>query len=264
MKTVKVLWEEILEIMDENIKAFSISSLDPAARVSKIKEMEERMNLQFPKGLKEIYLSNDGSLGLAAILGFELISLDDMLIEWKNNIKILNDGSYNKIDIKSSKEGFIKEVYFDEKWIPFAFNNLHTYLAIDLNPGINGKIGQVINFGGTGNEVKYILADSLENLLEDVIMIYEYNGLKIEDEIQVDENKEDDLKELITFMDNHFFNIVEDYKSADSVYEDLDLSYNTREYDDYQQEDGYEYEDENEDDFSHYKEYDGYGIEENY
>lgn len=265
MKTVKLLWEEILEIMEENIKPFSVSALEGPASLAKIKEIEEEMNVQFPKELKALYLSNNGTVGLPAILGFELIPLEDMLAEWKNNKKLLNDDSYKKAEVKSKTKGSVNEVLFDEKWIPFATNNVHTYLAIDLNPGVNGLVGQVINCGFLGNEVKYVLAENIETLLKDTIMIYEYNSLKIEDEIEIAFEREDETVELVEFLDNHFFNIPEYYKAAQNAYEELELSYNSREYDDYQEEDGYEedYEDEY-DDLVHYKEYDGYGIEDEY
>ena len=56
-------------------------------------------------------------------------------------------------------------------------------------------------------------------------------------------------------MDKHFFNIVGNYKSGDGVYDELNLSYNNREYDDYAEEDGY---DEYEEDEDSYHEYDSY------
>ncbi|MGL4450277.1 MAG: hypothetical protein ACRCTZ_03670 [Sarcina sp.] len=49
------------------------------------------------------------------------------------------------MEFKASKQDTIRNVGFDEKWIPFAYNNVNTYLAIDLNRDKNGIIGQVIN-----------------------------------------------------------------------------------------------------------------------
>ncbi|WP_297438780.1 SMI1/KNR4 family protein [uncultured Clostridium sp.] len=257
MKIVKELWEEVLEIIEENIRQFSSDSLECGASISRVEEVEAEMGVKFPSGLKALYLKNNGSVGLGAILGFELITLDDMLIVWHNNKKTLADGKYAGIDIKSSVESTVREVQFDEKWIPFAYNNIHTYLAVDLNPGEKGAKGQIINVGDAqGNEVKYVLAKDIEELLNDTIMIYEANGLKIEEEIEVSEIRENETKELLLFMDKHFFNIIEDYKNGNGIYEELNSSYNNREYDDYSEEDGYDkYSDDDDDE---YHEYDSY------
>ncbi|MGL4760757.1 MAG: SMI1/KNR4 family protein [Sarcina sp.] len=256
MKIVKSLWEEILEIMEENIKNFSIDSLESAVKLTKIKEVEESLGIEFPKELKVIYLCNNGTLGLGAILGFELISIEDMLIEYKLNKKMLKQTNSNNIEFKSFSKGKVNEVAFDEKWIPFAYNNIHTYLAIDLNPDENGHTGQIINIGDAkNNSVKYVLAKSLEELLRDTIMIYEYNGLAIEEEIQISEDRNEDTLELVRFLDNHLFNIKASYKATENMYADENEGYNTREYDDYQDEDGYDSYHE-EDDYSGYSEYD--------
>ena len=258
MKVVRALWEDILDIIEENIRQFSVDSLESGASLSKIEEVEAEMGIKFPSGLKALYLENNGSVGLGTILGFELITLDDMLTIWNNNKKVLADGKYAGIDIKSSVESTVREVQFDESWIPFAYNNIHTYLAVDLNPGEKGHVGQIINIGDVqGNEVKYVLAKDIEELLSDTVMIYEANGLKVEEEIEVSEIREVETKELILFMDKYFFNIIENYKSGNGIYEELNSSYNNKEYDDYTEEDGYDkYSDDEED--KEYHEYDSY------
>ncbi|WP_297521923.1 SMI1/KNR4 family protein [uncultured Clostridium sp.] len=261
MKIVKSLWEEILEIMEENIKTFSIDSLDRGVRITKIEEVEDVMNIKFPSELKALYLSNNGTVGLGAILGFELISLEDMLTEWKSNKKILEAGQLDNIEFKSSEDGKVKTIGFDEKWIPFAYNNMNTYLAVDLNPGKEGTIGQVINIGDPkANSVKYVLGSSIEVLLKDTIMIYECNGLELDEEIEVIEDREDDTIELLNFLDKYLFNIKASYKGSENMYDEMDVSYNTREYDDFQEEDGYDSyrEDEEEDEYSSSYEEDEY------
>lgn len=242
MKIVKSLWEEILGIMEENIPTFSSDTLEAGVRLAKLKEVEETMKIEFPKELKALYMSNNGTLGLGAILGFEFMSLEDMLTEWKLNNNALKNGKFDKLEFKSSKKGTIRNVGFDEKWLPFAYNNVHTYLAVDLNPDENGKVGQVINIGDAKvNSVRYVLANSIEELLQDTIMIYECNGVEVEESIEVLEGRADLVSELLAFLDKHFFNIKASYKASEDSYDnDIDASYNVREYDDYQEEDGYD------------------------
>lgn len=258
MKQVRALWDEILDIMDENIKGFSVESLESGVRLLKIQEVEKEMEITFPKELKALYLANNGTLGLGSILGFELMPIEDLITEWKQNKKTIE----TKIEIKSNPEGAIRLKSQDNNWIPFAFNNSHTYLAIDLNPDINGNVGQIINIGnGEGNDVKYVLAENLEELLKKSIMIYECNGLSIDEDFEVAEGTEEENENLIKFMDKHLFDIVEYYKMSKALFEDdRDTLYNNKEYDDYQDEDGYSsFDDEDEDDLyseSSFEDYD--------
>lgn len=266
MKKIKALWDEILDIMEEHIKGFSIESLEPGVKLLKIQEAEEEMEMEFPKELKALYLTNNGTLGLGAILGFELMPLEDLITEWKHNKKNIDSDAKNEIRIKSNPEEAIRLQYLDDKWIPFAFNNSHTYLAIDLNPDAKGNIGQIINIGnGEGNEVKYVLAESLDQLLTKAIIIYEYNGLSIDEDFEVAENLEEGSENLLKFMDKHLFDIIEYYKSSAALFEDdREAVYNNREYDDHQDEDGYadfKDDEDNEDEFygkSSFEDYDSY------
>lgn len=47
----------------------------------------------------------------------------------------------------SVKPGVVKQVYANKLWIPFAYDWGGNHLGIDLDPGVNGIRGQVINFG---------------------------------------------------------------------------------------------------------------------
>lgn len=61
----------------------------------------------------------------------------------------------------SFPEGAIKKKYFNPNWIPILFDNLGNYIGIDLDPDVNGTVGQVINFGRDEEEM-FVIADSLE------------------------------------------------------------------------------------------------------
>ncbi|MGL4450276.1 MAG: hypothetical protein ACRCTZ_03665 [Sarcina sp.] len=92
-------------------------------------------------------------------------------------------------------------------------------------------------------------------------MIYECNGLEVEEKIIVFDEKITSASELLVFLDKHFFNIKASYKATENNYDDLNLGYNTREYDDYQEEDGYENYYEEEEYSNIYNEYEQYNEE---
>ncbi len=69
------------------------------------------------------------------------------------------------IPFTSFPEGAIKKKYFNPNWIPIIFDNLGNYIGIDLDPDVNGKVGQVINFG-RDEEDMFVIADSFEKFLD--------------------------------------------------------------------------------------------------
>ena len=56
---------------------------------------------------------------------------------------------------KSNPKEVVKEIYFHNKWIPFISDEGGNYIGYDLDPGKNGRKGQIIIYG----------RDELENVL---------------------------------------------------------------------------------------------------
>jgi len=71
---------------------------------------------------------------------------------------LVDDGGWEE-----SPEGnneFVQKTFFDKKWIPFeASPEAGIVFYIDLNPGPNGKVGQIINMGPTGGPQGPVFSD---------------------------------------------------------------------------------------------------------
>ncbi len=70
--------------------------------------------------------------------------------------------------ISSFEEGKIKEEYFNPKWLPIAQDYGGNFLAIDLDPDIKGKVGQIINCGRDEDEL-HVVSDSFQDFLQLII-----------------------------------------------------------------------------------------------
>lgn len=88
-------------------------------------------------------------------------------------------------------------------WIPFAYDSSNCYFAVDMTPGENGKIGQVIGIDLEYRKV-YVLADSLNRFLGRLIGYME-NGLCAV------QQEGDDV--FINAKSGHFFNSIEEMLS---------------------------------------------------
>jgi cell wall assembly regulator SMI1 len=74
----------------------------------------------------------------------------------------------NQIPFSSLPEHAIRKKYFHNKWLPLFSDYGGNYIGIDYDPDINGKKGQVINFGRDEEEM-IVLADSLENFFDFIL-----------------------------------------------------------------------------------------------
>lgn len=56
--------------------------------------------------------------------------------------------------------GTVRLVGFDAGWLPVAHDHSGAYLAVDLHPGPDGQVGQIINFG-MREWTRFVLASSI-------------------------------------------------------------------------------------------------------
>jgi cell wall assembly regulator SMI1 len=163
---IEKLWSLILRKFDQKSWGFS-KKLNPPTSMNNIEKIENQMNLMLPSELKKLYLLNNGEgefpVGMFYGLGF--ISIEKMYYYWIINKNILERSDYQTIRklnefCTSTPERTIKKTAFNTKWIPIAEDWGGNYLAIDLDPDINGHIGQIINIGRDEDD-KFVIAHSL-------------------------------------------------------------------------------------------------------
>jgi cell wall assembly regulator SMI1 len=84
--------------------------------------------------------------------------------------------------MSSSPSGYIKPVYANPLWIPFADDQSGNHLGIDLDPDVDGQEGQVIAFGRDENR-KRLVAQSFEAFIDIFIGQLEGGNFVIREEI---------------------------------------------------------------------------------
>lgn len=149
-----------------------------------IKKAEQVLGFSFPSELAELYKCNNGNITngeknvyLGAILGLQFISLEVLIYTWKEWCEFTHEKALDKY-CTSINEGKIKCLYANDHWIPFASDGWGNHIGIDLDPDINGTIGQVINFGRDEND-KIVLSNNLNEFLELMINIIKSKDFKL-------------------------------------------------------------------------------------
>ena len=152
-----------------------LETLNPGCTKAELNAFENEMKVKLPPDVRESFLIHNGQKPYAdpgAIIGQPLESIQRVqssLAHWR--------WRYEEEQTSDHDPGFREEntsipidaiqcEYATPGWIPLGDRDGNCY-GVDLNPGPNGVMGQVINFGRDEAE-KSVLALSWAHFLQDV------------------------------------------------------------------------------------------------
>ena len=140
-----------------------------------LQELEEVTGFALPPNFKALYLEANGEKQyIGSILGFELMSIEKIIREYR----ILQDASYS---VMSDEVDKVKEGGFQKGWIPFADDGSGSFIVVDLDPASKGNVGQIITID-RDCDISYVLATSLEELIEKISDCLDDGRLTLEEE----------------------------------------------------------------------------------
>lgn len=176
---IHTIIEEMKQQFSQHFKPF----LNPPATMDEIEAAEAKMGVAFPDDLKALYLTHNGEMesGPGLFFGLPFLSLDDMLSEWQTWVELSGDAELDAIESYSVPDSWIKEQYINRYWLPIAIDYGGNHLGIDMDPGSEGIRGQVINFG-RDEEVKYVIAHNLADLLAFIVQTLKNGTYTIDEE----------------------------------------------------------------------------------
>jgi cell wall assembly regulator SMI1 len=150
----------------------ALASLRPPAKESDLDALEERIGRPLPADFRASYLIHDGqSEGPGVLFGARLEPIAEgegvrwlyehrVEHEWPERANWMLDWVYYPPDA-------VRETWSGPGWVPFYWDLGRNFIGIDLDPGPNGVVGQVIPFG-TEDRFRPVLALSFAHLLEDI------------------------------------------------------------------------------------------------
>lgn len=179
------------------------ASLNPPATEADINRFEAATGLILPDELKQLYRLHNGESGNAGLFfGLPFISIDEALAEWKVWKSLSGSTSSMDSNVISVPANHIKEQYVNTRYIPISKDYGGNNIGIDLDPGTDGVIGQVINFG-RDEDTRFVIASSLAGFME-FILHHVKNG-NYEFEINGDEEDEEPRSFLMKEPANSHF-----------------------------------------------------------
>lgn len=156
-----------------------------SASQSDFDKLEKLLGYALPSDFSELYKINNGSLDpskekIARIenlgsgiwefdsfdsefFGFDFFTIDEIIKNYEIDRALDNNPEYSRWST-SIIPNTIKKQHTNPKWISL-FGCQGDYIGIDLDPDIEGKVGQIINFGSRENH-KFVIAENLKAFLE--------------------------------------------------------------------------------------------------
>lgn len=119
----------------------------------------------------EIFPKSDDFLGL--FFDYEFLGLEKIIEVYFRSLRAYEASLMVSDDFFycSNPPAAVCGMVFDPMWIPFAGYGAGNHLAIDMNPGPAGVVGQVINFG-PDDFVHYQISGSLPEFVDMVLERY--------------------------------------------------------------------------------------------
>lgn len=138
-------------------------TINPAPMPGELSKLTGNTEFTLPDEVIKLYEENDGGERGNLIYGMELLSIAKILNElqnWRELEDVGDNGLYS-----SYPENAIKLRYTNHGWLPLLSDGSGNHIGVDMDPGPNGLLGQVINFG-RDEDHKFVIASSFTEFLK--------------------------------------------------------------------------------------------------
>jgi cell wall assembly regulator SMI1 len=135
----------------------------PGASEQQIRAAEDALGVSFPEEVKAGYRIHDGCDASAFLYGWEWLSLERMVSEWKAWKDLLDSGAFDRF--QSEPQGPIRSDWWHPAWIPLTYDGAGNHYCLDLAPGRGGRVGQIIMMWHD-DSIRSLEADGFASWLE--------------------------------------------------------------------------------------------------
>lgn len=159
---IEDLWNKHCEWLKVNLPD-AYQSLNGPASIADFDKFKNASGYDMPDNLKRIYAMNNGQdpdCMIGVWWGLSFLPIKEML---QYHLKKIQPIDMSDKDT-SFPQGSIKLLNTNPFWIPFAEDGSYNYLAVDLDPDVNGSVGQVMNYG-RDERYKCVIAIDIEEFL---------------------------------------------------------------------------------------------------
>lgn len=158
MQTLLEKFEQLLSPIEQ-----AKDELHPSATDEEINAVESELGIEFPEDLRTLYKWHNGQVGTHFLFDeFRMYTLKEVVELYKNGLKHDESDYYETED----ESGVFKDCISNVKWIPIGDNGGNTVLFLDMDPGVLGVAGQLLESCDGEPECNY---NSIKVFVEDIV-----------------------------------------------------------------------------------------------
>lgn len=147
---------------------------NPPATQEQISELETITGIPIAGGLRELWLLTNGAqyrkYGTPAFgvytngaIPCDFLSIQESIKAWRD---VQWEEDFDGYQQESPRDPRIKTGWSNSRWLPFAqFNGYGTVVYYDLDPGIDGQVGQIIAYQHDPDAI-YLVANSFNEFFK--------------------------------------------------------------------------------------------------
>jgi len=150
MSTVRESWEVIETWLADNHGDPDAVLASPASEAA-VETLAETVGVDLPASFREFLQQHDGqrSGSRPLLRRYRLLSTDRITEEWQRMTDLQAEGAFEdrRSDFEEWEDGpdeEVREVWWNDQWVPFGIDASGNPLCLDLDPSPAGTRGQVI------------------------------------------------------------------------------------------------------------------------
>ncbi len=166
--------QTILEKFEQHLKPIDQvkDELYPPASAEEIESVENELAIIFPEDMRTLYKWHNGQQGIYFLFDeFRIYKLDEVVEYYNNGMKHCEPDYFEVTD----ESGVFKDCIANVKWIPIGDNGGNTILFLDMDPGVQGTPGQLLEACDGEPECKF---SSIKEFMTEVIRKIEAGVIK--------------------------------------------------------------------------------------
>ncbi len=177
---MKDIWDRIDGWLEANAPEI-FGDLLSGATEEEIWSVEEQIGAKFTDDVRASYMVHNGQLGMAdPLMGeWQLLSLKDLQIQWSMMKHLFDEEQFANVQSKPTTSS-VKADWWNPRWVPLSYNGAGDFYCLDMEPAIDGNVGQIISFWHM-DEKREKVAASFQEWLENYANALENGNYLVQD-----------------------------------------------------------------------------------
>jgi cell wall assembly regulator SMI1 len=138
---VKTTWQQ-LENWYQDKAPDVYKNLNAGASTEEIKDLQDELGLKLPNDFVASLKVHNGAMELHN--GYQYLTTTQIWKIWSMMRYLDQQGAFSTYKPKAAVKGIIRNTWWNPGWVPFAEDSQGNLICVDLDPGEEGKYGQII------------------------------------------------------------------------------------------------------------------------